>query len=299
VGAARSGTTSLYEYLGSVPGVYISPIKEPHYFAPSISENNRIAKFVTHDKNQYLSLYKDVKNQPAIGEASASYLWDVGSHKSIHDVVPNARIIMILRDPVQRAFSHYLMSIRQREETLPFYDAMESDYKRSDKGYFVSHLYVDLGLYSEQVRRYLDTFGPDHVKILMFEEFIKDTEAAVNDVLGFLGLEPYVPSNIQAVYDPYLNPTTRTTMISRLSKIAFGSRTASMAREVLKSARGTMRKNSHSSRATQVDRLLQARYNSAAPEDGRIYLQDIYQTDVAKLKSILGRSSVPWPNFME
>ena len=73
MGAARSGTTSLYEYLGSVPGVYVAPIKEPHYFAPSLSENNRVARYVTHDKNQYLSLYKDVKNEEAIGEASASY----------------------------------------------------------------------------------------------------------------------------------------------------------------------------------------------------------------------------------
>jgi hypothetical protein len=186
-----------------------------------------------------------------------------------------------------------------RQETLPFYDAMENDYKRSDKGYFVSHLYVDLGLYDEQVRRYLDTFGPEHVMILMFEEFIKDTQAAVNDVLQFLGLEPYVPSNIGAVYDPYLNPTKRTRMISRLSKLAFGSITASMARDVLKTATRTMRKDSLSDKDSLVQKLLQATYKSAVPEDGILYLQDIYRHDVAKLKSILGRSSVPWPNFME
>lgn len=76
----------------------------------------------------------------------------------------------------------------------------------------------------EQVRRVPDPFGPEHVTILTFEEFIKDTQAAVNEVLNFLGLEPYVPSNIEEVYDPHLNPTTRTRMISRLSKIAFGPR---------------------------------------------------------------------------
>ncbi|MDP9288761.1 MAG: hypothetical protein M3P08_11265 [Thermoproteota archaeon] len=100
---------------------------------------------------------------------------------------------------------------------MPFYDAIENDYKRSDKCYFASHLYVDLGLYSEQVRRVPDTFGPDHVTILTFEEFIKDMQAAVNEVLNFLGLEPYVPRNMGAVYDPSVNPTKRTRMISRLS----------------------------------------------------------------------------------
>ncbi|MDP9287904.1 MAG: hypothetical protein M3P08_06860, partial [Thermoproteota archaeon] len=58
--------------MGAVPGVYIASVKEPHYFAPSVSENNRFSRFVTHDKNQYLSLYKDVKEELAIGEASAS-----------------------------------------------------------------------------------------------------------------------------------------------------------------------------------------------------------------------------------
>ena len=186
---------------------------------------------ICYDKSQYLSLYREVKNERAIGEASASYLWDVQSPKMIHEVVPGAHIIIILRDPIDRAFSQCMMSIRQREETLPFYDAIVKDYGRSDKGYFHSHLYVDLGLYAKQVKRYLDTFGPKNVKILIFEEFVKDTQAYVNDVLRFLGLEPYVPSNIGKVYDPYVNPTKRTKTVSLVSKIAFDSRTAGFARK--------------------------------------------------------------------
>lgn len=72
----------------------------------------------------------------------------------------------------------------------------------------------------------------------MFEEFIKDTQAVVSDVLEFLGLGPYVPSNIGTVYDPYLNPTKRTRMVSRLSKIAFHSKTTDMAYEFLKTENG-------------------------------------------------------------
>jgi hypothetical protein len=190
------------------------------------------------------------------------------------------------------------MSVRQRQETLPFYDAIHKDYTRSDKGYFVSHLYVDLGLYGEQLRRYLNTFGPKNVKILMFEEFIKDTQAAVSDVLQFLGLETYVPSNLGTVYDPYLNPTKRTRMVSRLSKIAFHSQTTDMAHEILKTARRAVRKNSDPTKASHAQELLKSTYKSAVPEDGGIYLNEIYRNDVIKLKSILGRS-VPWPNFME
>lgn len=242
-----------------------------------------------------------MKNERAIGEASASYLWDVQSPKMIHEVVPSAHIIIILRDPIDRAFSQYMMSIRQREETLPFYDAIVKDYGRSDKGYFHSHLYVDLGLYAKQVKRYLDTFGPKNVKILIFEEFVKDAQASVNDVLSFLGLEPYVPSNIGKVYDPYVNPTKRTKTVSLVSKIAFDSRTAGFARKFLKRASKTVRRNSASAEKKEAltQRLLQATRRSSVPEDGREYLKGIYCDDVSELKTLLGRSSVPWTNFME
>ena len=242
-----------------------------------------------------------MKNERAIGEASASYLWDVQSPKMIHEVVPNAHIVIILRDPIDRAFSHYLMSIRQREELSPFYDAIVKDYNRSDKGYFHSHLYVDLGLYSKQVRRYLDAFGHNNVKILIFEEFVKDTEASVNEVLRFLGLEPYVPSNIGKVYDPYVNPTNHTKTVSLLSKIAFDSGTAGSARKFLKRAGRTLIRNSASAARKEAltQRLLQATRRSSIPEDGREYLKKIYRDDVEELKTLLGRSLIPWANFME
>lgn len=291
MGAARSGTTSLYEYLGRVPRVFIAPVKEPHYFAPSVSENNVISRFVTHDRKQYLGLFKNVKNEDAIGEASASYLWDVQSPKAIHDAVPDARIIMILRDPIERAFSHYLMSVRQKEETLPFYDAIEKDYKSSEKGYFISHLYVELGLYAEQIGRYVESFGYKNIKVLIFEEFIKDPQIAVNDVLEFLGLEPYRPANIGMVYDPYVNSTNRRRSISLLSK------TTDKANQIFKAATRLIGKDSQTDKDSRAQQILRTTYASAVPEDGRRYLKEVYQKDVTNLISILGKS-IPWPNFI-
>jgi hypothetical protein len=297
VGAARSGTTSLYEYLGRVPRVFIAPVKEPHYFAPSVSENNAISRFVTHDRKQYLELFKNVKNEDAIGEASASYLWDIQSPKAIHDAVPDARIIMILRDPIERAFSHYLMSVRQKEETLPFYDAIEKDYKSSEKGYFISHLYVELGLYAEQIGRYIETFGFKNIKVLIFEDFIKEPQTAVNDVLEFLGLEPYRPANIGKVYDPYLNSTNRRRSISLLSRFVFRSKTADKANEIFKTATTMTSKNSQTDKDSRAQQILRTTYASAVPEDGKRYLKEVYHKDVTNVISILGKS-VPWPNFI-
>jgi len=107
VGAAKAGTTSLYSYLDATPGVYMSSVKEPAFFRTTKSSRQNITKI--HDKSKYLKLFNGVTDEKAIGEASPSYLRDPETPKLIHDVVPDARIIILLRDPVQRAFSAYLM----------------------------------------------------------------------------------------------------------------------------------------------------------------------------------------------
>jgi len=106
VGASKSGTTSLYLYLDKVSGIYMSRVKEPHYFHRSSFK--LIARSIT-DKAEYQKLFKSATKEKAIGEASTSYLQDPESASLIHDQVPNAKIIIILRDPCQRAFSGFLM----------------------------------------------------------------------------------------------------------------------------------------------------------------------------------------------
>jgi hypothetical protein len=96
----------------------MSPIKEPHYFAPNAVSTAYTT--VIHDKDEYLKLFRGIKDEKAIGEASPSYLWDQESADKIHYVVPDARIIMILRNPVERAFSHYLMNVSVGTEKLSF-----------------------------------------------------------------------------------------------------------------------------------------------------------------------------------
>ena len=101
VGAPKSGTTSLYEYLKQIPQVYMSPVKEPHYFSKSIVPDNHFLKPI-RDKKKYLNLFEGAKNEIAIGEASPTYLADPEAPKLIHELVPNAHIIIILRDPIER-----------------------------------------------------------------------------------------------------------------------------------------------------------------------------------------------------
>lgn len=204
VGAASSGTTSLYTYLKQHPEVFLPALKEPHYFAqlrPSY-EQRYLFTYVTAEKD-YLALFSKAAAYKAIGEASPSYLWCPEAPARIYRAVPGAKIIILLRDPVERAYSHYLMNLREGLQRRPFFEALQEDWNRPQKGWGVSQLYVELGLYAEQVRRYLATFGPEQVRIVLFDELRRGAEnrnAALAGVLRFIGVDPGYIDRIDMSY---------------------------------------------------------------------------------------------------
>jgi len=215
VGVAKAGTTSLYHYLRQHPEVYMSPIKEPHYFAKDIDINSfredykknvinikdylskpsleeRHIAFV-RNLDDYLQLFRDVKDEKAIGEISNGYLYSTVAAKEIYAFNPHAKIIIILRNPFERAYSHYIMNLRLgfTKETN-FVKEVINDYNKSQKGWGISHLYIELGLYYEQVKRYLETFPKQNVKIILFDDLKKNIEKTVREIFKFLSVNANV-----------------------------------------------------------------------------------------------------------
>jgi hypothetical protein len=168
-------------------------MKEPHYFS-HLKPLAHMRYPISHvaDRASYLRLFSRAGDKIAVGEASSSYLWDLKSAQRIHEANPEAAIIIMLRDPVARAYSHYLMDVREGWAHSPFYEALRRDWDSSEKGYGVSRLYVELGLYRNQVEAYLNIFGSEAVQIVLFEDFT-DALAGGNlhvlaDIYSFLGL---------------------------------------------------------------------------------------------------------------
>lgn len=194
VGAQNSATTALYLYLREHPGVFMPAMKEPHYFSNLIPVR-RMRYPVSHvsDRRSYLRLFSPAGERIAVGEASSSYLWELNSATRIQEMIPHAKIIIMLRDPVARAYSHYLMDLREGWANLPFYDALQRDWDSSVKGYGISRLYVELGLYCNQVNAYLKTFGSRAVRVIFFDEFIgsvnRGDSQMLDSICGFLGLD--------------------------------------------------------------------------------------------------------------
>jgi hypothetical protein len=203
VGAQKAGTTSLYFYLKEIPQVYMSPVKELFYFAPHAVQTSVVD--VIRDKKEYLKLFKNARGYVAVGEATPIYLWDPDAPKLIHQTVPHARIIIILRDPIERAYSNYLMKMKYSGMKSSFYDELIRDYKSQEKLFGRSQLYVEFGMYYKQVKRYFDIFGREQVKVIMFEEFVQHPEQSVNEVLAFLGVN-YTVTEIREQYNPYSVP---------------------------------------------------------------------------------------------
>lgn len=178
VGAQKAGTTSLHEWLRQAdPDTSMSQPKELHFFDHGGHvDNGRLARYERHF-------------QPASvrGESTPIYLFYPGALERIKATYPNMKIVVVLRNPVTRAYSHYWHEVRIGWERLPYLSALERSPKDVDDTSYLRHYsYVERGLYSGQIGRALDLFGSGNVLICKFEQMLSDPVRAVNDVLQFV-----------------------------------------------------------------------------------------------------------------
>jgi len=203
VGAPRSGTTSLYEYLKKIPEIYMSPIKEPNFFSLSLDLNFLFTKPVRNESD-YLKLFNNAKNQKCIGEASSNYLWDIQAPKLISKIIPKAKIIIILRNPIERAYSHYLMHISNGSETRSFKEVIQEAQKPTTTDYV--RRIIEAGFYNEQILNYQKFFPKSQMKIFFFEDFNKNTKQVIKDISNFLEIDSLIPNNLEIKYNQYSIP---------------------------------------------------------------------------------------------
>lgn len=200
VGAAKSGTTSLYKYLNQHPDIFFPSVKEPHFYSTvkssikSLSRKPKPGKEY-HDKNinnidDYLSLYKPSKGQKILADASPSYLWDKEVAQKINKDNPEAKILIILRNPVLRTYSHFLMDLKtgvQQETNI--IKAIKDDLTNPEKIWGGAHLYIELSLYFNQIKRYLEVFNKEQVKIVIYEDFFSNIEKGLVEIFDFLEVD--------------------------------------------------------------------------------------------------------------
>ena len=191
VGAAKSGTTSLWKALCDHPQVFMTRMKEPHYFSHVVPSPQWASRFpVTRTASEYRRLFADANGERYRGEASTSYLWSPAAADRIRQEEPNARIIAVLRDPIERAYSHYWNDVREGLEKQPFEAALRAELSRQHVGQWGrDSLYIDIGRYFRQVTAYIDRFE-DRVLVLSYADLVSEPNRALTRTWHFLGLPP-------------------------------------------------------------------------------------------------------------
>ena len=201
IGTDKAGTTALYDTLRQHPDIYMSPVKEPHFFAftsePPISPGpggayyHRVAVWRPRD---YARLFAGVTNERAIGEASAGYLRSPLAARRIKHNLPQCRLVAILRQPAERAYSNYTFARGFGEPEPRFDHALAREPERIRAGWFSGVYYKTNGYYHDQLAVYYGLFPRRQVKVFLYEDWKNTPQALLRDLFRFLEIDhEFVP----------------------------------------------------------------------------------------------------------
>lgn len=286
-GTARSGTTSLYYYLKQHPEISFPEKKEPKYFSSTgihfphngpgdDTVDNAVVKYI----DEYKKLFNGLPDVKRIGEASSDYLY---YHKvtapEIKKDCGDIPIIIVLRNPVDRAYSAYNNLLRDNREYLSFREASEDEEQRLKKNWDWMWAYKRGGLYAEQVQTYMETFSS--VMVILFDELTQDTQNTLARIYKFLGVEESFQADTSARYS--YSGKARNPVVAFLSrrdnKLAFGIRRLIMSivpRKLLEKIAG---KTLHKQQMLDSDQE---------------YLNKYFSNDILKLEKILKIDLSKW-----
>ena len=304
-GAPKAGTTSLYYYLDQHPQIYMSPIKEPCYFASEIRPENfgaelqhlvandaqalrsyldgpmrekRFGGLVT-DWQDYLRLFGGAQEEKAIGEASVCYLWSKTAARNIAAQIPDARILLILRDPAERAFSQYAHVATNGHTRMSFREYIRSGLRSTAGKFGVSYPFLEFGLYCEQVKRFLATFPRENIGIYFFEDYRERPAETLADIFRFLQVsDSFTPDRSSKHLEPHMPRSIA--MGYALKKSGVWQRAKTLTPQALRPfARRLVFRDRKALRMDRTDRR---------------YLVDYYREDIQSLSQLLNRDLSGW-----
>ena len=290
-GFAKCGTTSLYHYLEEHPEVFLPKRKELHYFTydkvlkfknkgPKDAEMH---KFHTGTFDEYKDQFKTVANEKAIGDISPTYALYGEALQYLRDTLgEKTKMIVVVRDPIKRAYSNYLHLIRENRETETFYDALQLERERQKKGFSNFWYYKFISSYYQHIKRLKDQF--DNVLIVTFEEFMQHPEQGIKEIYQFLEIDDsFVPENIGTRFNPggLYKKNILTSFIFERSKLN------SFVKSVIPL----------NSRVKKIVHSITNKFKKETPpidQKSEEFLIDYFKEDVFKLKNEFGVKTEHW-----
>jgi hypothetical protein len=291
IGAAKSGTTSLYHYLEQHPQIYVNG-KEPGFFAyegQSVrlggpEDQERFNRRVVTKRGDYEALFDGITTESAYGEASVCYLYIKDAAQRIQQYIPEVRLIAVLRNPIDRAFSSYLHLRRDgRESMASFAKAVQEEKVRIDANWDYLWHYVQLGFYYKQLKQYYDLFSPSQITVFTFNEFKTNPVWVLQEIFRFLQIDDTFVPNMSLKYNVSGTPHSRI-IHTFLAK-------PNWAKSTIKPLIPLSVRKWLGTKATAWN------MNRVKPEMSlatRSYLQRIYRDDILQLQSLIQKDLSTW-----
>ncbi len=299
VGAPKCGTTALHEYLQRHPDAYLPYYKEPHFFGADLV-GSRFMQF-RNKPDKYLKLFRDVRGEARIGESSPWYLASSAAAAEIHRYNPQAKIIIMLRNPIDMMYSMWSQFRYSGNEQIEIFEealAAESERAAGKRIRRAAHCitglqYRQMTRFSEQASRYFHCFGRDGVMVIIFDDFRADTAGVYRAVLEFLELDTDVKITF-GVRNP--NKEVR---LAWLQKLIIGSGFSLMLlKDRLTYLATTSALLPYAYRTRAVEGVIAAytRYEKRSPltPETRRRLAHELSDEVGRLSALLGRDLSHW-----
>jgi hypothetical protein len=293
IGAGKGGTTSLHRWLGAHPQVFVATIKETNYFAyvaqrtatGALDGPVRSQIFPVRAWENYQALFRDAEKFAARGEVSPMYLALPGVPEKIADRLPDARLVVILRHPVDRAYSSYLMHSRDGREHRSFAQAVreELDGTCDAQLAYGQRNYLQIGYYHHHLSRYWQHFDPQRCHVELYDDLVADPHALLRRVYRFIGVDTGFEPDMSTRMNPSGIPRSR--IIAPLLK---KNRVSRVVRALLP---GRLHQN-----VEQIFDRWRAAQLVKPPLDAalRASLTAKYQDDIHRLAETLGRDLSDW-----
>jgi hypothetical protein len=227
VGAAKAGTVSLYHYLAQHPDIFMCPVNECNFFALETADLTSdyqgpvdrvlLDQHCTTTIEAYRTLFRGAASHQVVGECSPLYLFSHLAAARIQHHVPHAKIIAILRQPADRAFSTYQHLRRGGIEPIrDFRDAIRAEPARRAEGWGPSPFwyYAEMGFYVRQLQRYYALFGRRQVFVRLHEDLRQDAVGLLKDICAFVGVDPGFSADVSTRHN--LGGTPRRAWLHRL-----------------------------------------------------------------------------------
>lgn len=303
VGAPKCGTTSLYFYLDQHPQIYMSPLKEPHFLADEIRLVNftepfrrmaeeklaGLSEYLAGDMSSkfsagpierwedYLRLFRNAKDHLVRGDASTCYLWSPTAARNIAVRFPGAKIVIVLRNPVDRAFSQYLHMLTFADDEISFRAYVERCLQSSSRQFGELYPFLYFGFYANQVERYLNLFPRDGVRIVWYEDYQRDPVSVFKEMFRFLGVDPDFGPDSSERYMEARVP--RSYVVNKALKPVW-SRVKTAVPEAVA--------------ATMKRAVFRDRKSMRMSAEDRRFLCNLYREDVRNLEQLTGRDLRHW-----